>query len=118
MKRGLSTGKPTKREAERIVACKEGACVACTKWMGHGFGFVGCDYHHLKSGNIRRGHRFGIALCIWHHRGIPSKGMSAAQMRESFGPSLMDGSRIFRDAYGGDDYLLGMQDEMIGWRTD
>lgn len=29
MKRGLSTGKPTKREAERIVACKEGPCIAC-----------------------------------------------------------------------------------------
>lgn len=122
MKRGRSTGKPTKREAERIVACKEGYCVACyivaerndymVSWAG------GCDYHHLKSGNVRRGHRFGIGLCPYHHRRIPFDGYTIEQTREFVGPSLMDGSRLFHETYGSDDELLALQDEIIGWKDE
>ena len=120
MKRGLSTGKPTKREAERIVACKEGPCVYCARWSQlHPFGRVsivyGCDFHHFKSGNIRRGHRYGVGACVWHHRGIPPEGFSSAQARDQMGPSLMDGSRLFHETYGSDDELLEIQDELIGW---
>ena len=119
MKRGGSTGKPTKREEARIVACKDGYCIACYVWgerhehmvCWHG----GCDYHHLKSGNIRRGHRFGIGLCPWHHRRVPLEGYDHKQTTEFIGPSLMDGSRLFHETYGSDDVLLKMQDELIGW---
>lgn len=120
MKRGLSTGKPTKREADRIVACKEGPCVACmlrhdrwgmSAWRIH----IGGDYHHLKSGNIRRGHRYGVCLCKWHHVGHPIAGMTPQETRHKYGPSLMDGSRLFHAEYGSDDELLEFQDELIGW---
>ncbi len=115
MKRGRSTSKPDADEAARIVACKEGGCVACLIWQESGqapAGFVpacGCDYHHLKSGNIRRGHMFGVGLCGWHHRALPSYGMTPSEMRTEFGPSLMDGSRTFAQVYGGDEALLERQ---------
>lgn len=121
MKRGLSTGKPTKREAERIVACKEGMCVAC--YVRHQSGEMrgwriqlGGDYHHAKSGNIRRGHRYGFLMCKWHHVGHPVAGMTHVEARSKYGPSLMDGSRLFHSTYGDDDYLISVQDELIGWQ--
>lgn len=76
-----------------------------------------CDYHHLKSGNIRRGHDFGIALCGWHHRGLADFGCSSAEMRDEYGPSLMDGSRLFHNTFGTDDELLERQNKMIGVET-
>ncbi len=118
MKRGTSTGKPTKAEEARIVACKEGVCIACHVWAKtHPWirAIHGCDYHHLKSGNIRRGHRFGIGLCGWHHRRLPLAGILPNHMALTRGPSLMDGSRKFHETYGTDDELLKIQDELIGW---
>lgn len=120
VKRGRSTGKPTAEESARIVACKEGECVACLIWMESGqapVGFIparGCDYHHLKSGNIRRGHAFGVGLCGWHHRMLVDYGMTHAEMRAEFGPSLMDGSRTFAQVYGGDAALLERQALLLG----
>lgn len=115
-----STGKPNKREAEYIERCKTGPCVACwvnspgrISWDG------GCnDFHHMKSGNIRRGHMFGIGLCRWHHMGHPFETWPMGLMRESFGPSLMDGSRLFHLTYGSDDDLLKLQRELIGWEDE
>lgn len=117
MKRGRSTGTPTKEEAARIVACKEGRCVACYALEldgGHGCDGEGCDYHHMKSGNIRRGHMFGIGLCAYHHRGHPLQGYTPKSMRLFFGPSLMDGSRAFHDYFGPDGELLILQREILG----
>lgn len=120
MKRGRSTGKPTKREEARIVACKEGPCVACivqsrTHGMPHWRVHFGGDYHHTKSGNIRRGHRHGFLMCKWHHVGHPVVAFTAAETRAIYGPSLMDGSRLFHEHYGDDDSLIAMQDRLIGW---
>lgn len=75
-----------------------------------------CEYDHKKSGNIRRGHRFGYAACMWHHRGRVGDGWNHAHMRRHFGPSLMDGSRLFRDTYGSDDELIALQDEVLAGR--
>lgn len=117
MRKGLSTGKPTKAEAQRIEDCKNGPCMACVKLYGIGSWWIisHCDYHHLKSGNIRRGHRYGIGLCGWHHRRIPENGYTIERMTAIWGPSLMDGSRKFHETYGSDDELLALQDELIGW---
>lgn len=41
--------------------------------------------------------------------------MTHAEMRAWYGPSLMDGSRLFRDTYGTDDELIARQDKLIGW---
>jgi hypothetical protein len=120
VRRGPSTGKPTKAEEARIVACKEGPCVACLVWSESdeapiGFAVVhGCDYHHTLSGGRRRGHMYGIGLCAYHHRGVPNWGCTVKEMRVHYGPSLMDGSKVFRDAYGTDDELLAGQNLLLG----
>ncbi|MFL9582385.1 Ref family recombination enhancement nuclease [Stenotrophomonas sp. AB1(2024)] len=119
MKRGLSTGRPTNAEAARIMACKEGPCVACLAWAEGDqapLGFTpvcGCDYHHLLSGGRRRGHMFGVGVCPWHHRGVPNWGCTVKEMRVHYGPSLMDGSRLFHAAYGSDDELLAGQNLLL-----
>lgn len=69
--------------------------------------------HHLTDCGRRRGHLFTICLCSWHHQGHTPFGWSMNETREAFGPSLVDGSRIFREAYGTDDSLLAMQNELL-----
>lgn len=105
---------PTKEEASRIEQAKVGPCMAClalasqhllAAWQV----VYGCDYNHAKSGNIRRGHAFGFALCKWHHMRVPMEGKTFGRMREIYGPSLLDGSRVFHETYGSDDELIAQQ---------
>jgi hypothetical protein len=120
MKRGRSTGKPTQAEAARIVACKEGPCIAClirseqpdAPWNFRPW--IGGDYHHLLSGGRRIGHMAGVCLCPWHHRQVPDWGCSPQEMSEHYGPSLMDGSKTFHAAFGSDAELLAKQNELLG----
>lgn len=120
MKRGKSTGKPTKAESERIEAVKSGPCLACIAWGESGnapWGFhvtIGCDAHHLLSGGRRIGHMATVGLCPWHHRQVPDWGCTAKEMRAYYGPSLMDGSKTFRDTYGDDESLMKLQNELLG----
>lgn len=105
---------PTTAEGSRIETSKVGPCMACLMLVAQellvpGLVFYGCDYNHAKSGNKRRGHAFGYALCVWHHRRHPTTGKTFAQMRETWGPSLMDGSRTFHETYGSDDELIAQQ---------
>lgn len=118
MRKGRSTGKPNKQEAARIVAAKEGPCLACYVWADKGFMdfecvVVGCDYNHCKSGNIRRGHMFGYALCKYHHQNHPIEPLSFRATALKYGPSLMCGSRIFHETYGSDDELIELQTKLI-----
>lgn len=114
MKRGRSTGKPTAEEAAWMVAVKEGPCLACL--IHDGRRYLGCDAHHLLSGGRRIGHMATVGLCSWHHRAVPPySGHSAKTCRELFGPSLMDGSKLFHEAYGSDEELLAMQKEFLGY---
>lgn len=111
MKRGRSTTTPTSEESAWLVAVKEGPCLACLMWSGSDVG--GCDAHHLLSGGIRIGHLATIGLCAWHHRAVPGD-RSVAWMRKHWGPSLMDGSKLFRAAYGTDAELLALQKQVLG----
>jgi len=118
VRRGRSTTTPTQAEAARIVAAKEGPCIPCLVWAMAGHMpladvMQGGDYDHKKSGNIRRGHLFGFCACKWHHSRHPGEGWTHAAMRAHFGPSLMDGSRLFRDTYGTDDELIEVQTDII-----
>lgn len=116
-----STGTPTAAEAARIEAAKVGPCMACLALVVAGhldaeLVVYGCDYNHAKSGNRRRGHMFGYALCVWHHRRHPQESKTLAQTREVYGPSLMDGSRVFHETYGTDDDLIEQQTYVIEQR--
>lgn len=101
----------TAAQRERFAQIKTGRCVAC--WV-KGITTIGCDAHHLLSGGRRIGHEASVALCAWHHRGHPFDGETPPRMRMLYGPSLMDGSKTFRNHYGTDDELLALQERMIG----
>lgn len=115
----MGGGYQTKAETARIVESKFGDCAPCTSWARQGrmpleHVMKGGDYDHKKSGNVRRGHAAGFCSCGWHHRRIVGEGWTHKRMREHFGPSLLDGSKLFREAYGTDDELIALQTEMLG----
>lgn len=107
-----STGKPTKAEQARFSKLHELGCIAC-RLNGHeGSGYV--QIHHLLSGNKRRGHDATIPLCPWCHTGMPFDSRSAGWFLDNFGPSYHRHKRAFQAAYGSDDELLAMVNELIG----
>lgn len=119
---------PNKHERARMGEAKMSdvpdatCCMACLVWFRKGniereqVARVS-DYNHTKSGNIRRGHIKGYAGCLWHHRGRVEDGWSHKTMRGIYGPSLMDGGKLFSAAYGTDDELIALQDDVLenGW---
>jgi hypothetical protein len=113
-----STGKPTKEEEARIIASKEGPCVCCFIQLHRGLideqdVSYQNDYHHVTSGGRRLGHMSGMGLCKYHHVGHPIPGYSKGQARDLFGPSLMDGSRTFRDYFMDNQTLIDLQTKII-----
>lgn len=117
MRKSRSTGTPTKAEAARIVAAKEGPCMACEVLREGGIDGCdneGCDYQHMKSGNIRMGHMHGYALCAWHHRRVPLYDWPISDMIMKFGPSLMDGGKTFAQHYGSEHDLWIRQNQLLG----
>lgn len=113
MKRGRSTGNPTKAQQARFDAIKEHGCIACRI---RGMHAVPCEIHHLtiggKHGQKRRGHDFTIGLCGHHHRGLP---LWHAETFDA-GPSYALEPRRFREVFGHDDALLAYQNELIEGR--
>lgn len=112
---------PTKAESNRMRDAKEAVCIPCLVWARAGnmpieHVATQSQYDHKKSGNKRRGHMFGFASCLWHHQGRVSEGWTHAQLRAYFGPSLMDGSRLFSQTYGSDDELISLQNEVLKGR--
>ena len=112
----------TTAEAARVDEAKFLVCIPCLVWATNGMMSLEdvatcCEYDHSKSGNIRRGHDKGFASCQWHHRRIVSDGWSFVSMTDHFGPSLMDGSRLFHDTYGSDDELIEIQNLALEQRA-
>jgi hypothetical protein len=115
MKRGRSTGNPTKAEAAWIDTIKRAGCVCCIE-LGYPHDRDGpmVEAHHLLSGGIRRGHSETVGLCAWHHRGrLIVQGWSHADHRERLGPSLAEGSTTFRERFGDDDELQRKQRALL-----
>lgn len=110
MKRGRSTGKPTKAESARFEAIHRTGCVACRKYRGL---VAPAEIHHLtcggRHGQKRRGHQFSIGLCPWHHRGVGV----AVELEARLGPSYARTPRLFRETFGQDDELLAFQNELL-----
>lgn len=118
MRRGRSTGNPTRAQAARFLAIQDMGCVVAHSL---GLGYVPCEIHHLtiggKHGAKRRGHDFTIGLNPWSHRGEPFGGMTASQCEDRFGPSYARQPRRFRQEIGTDDYLLDLQNTLIEQHT-
>lgn len=109
-----STRTPTKEEAARLDAIKNGLCVACFLRGIDKSEYGTPDAHHLLSGGKRIGHMATIGLCIWHHRAMPIGGKSHKYCREYYGPSLAEGSKPFHHEFGSDVELFKIQNRMIG----
>jgi hypothetical protein len=109
MKRGRSTGTPTKAQVARFEAIHRTGCVAC-RIRGQ---VQPATIHHLtvggRHGQLRRGHDFTIGLCAWHHLGHGAR----VEMTARFGPSYYHDARAFRETFGDDDTLLAMQNDLI-----
>ncbi|MEJ7746327.1 MAG: Ref family recombination enhancement nuclease [Luteimonas sp.] len=98
-------------EQARFDAIKQGPCLACWK---RGKPSHTPEVHHLLSGGIRRGHLFTIGLCCWHHRAfVAGDGSWHKAFRETYGPSLAEGSKKFHAEFGSDDELLALQERII-----
>lgn len=114
MRRGRSTGNPTRAQQARFDAIWEIGCIVARSL---GLGFVPCEIHHLtiggKHGAPRRGHDFSVGLNPWSHRGEPFGGMSADTCERLFGASYARQPRRFRQEVGSDDYLLDLQNTLI-----
>ena len=110
MKRGRSTGTPTKADVIRFEAIHRVGCLACRLWDDE---IRPCEIHHLtvgdRHGQKRRGHQFSIGLCAWHHRG---EGMAPVLVLQR-GPSYAQQPRLFRETFGQDDVLLAYQNDLI-----
>lgn len=114
MRKGRSTGKPTKAEQERLDAIKEIGCIVARL---RGLGFVPCDVHHLttggKHGQKRLGHDKTVGLNAWSHRGDWSQVEHSEKYAfDAFGPSYARTPRAFRALYP-DSLLLETQNEWI-----
>lgn len=109
---------PSKAQQERFYKIKtETGCIIARK---KGLGFVQAEIHHLLRGGIRRGHDATIGLNPWSHRGVMFNGLTVAECKKLFGPSLALGSKTFHDEFGSDDELLDLQNELLsqnlnGW---
>jgi hypothetical protein len=112
MKRGRSTGTPTKAQQERFYRIQEIGCIAC---LSRNIARA-AEIHHLtiggRHGQKRRGHDFTIGLCSWHHRGVNAYG-SQKLGASTYGPSYALEPRLFRSTFGSDDLLLSFQNELI-----
>lgn len=118
MKRGRSTGNPTKAESAWIDTIKRAGCICCqARGFKHDQDGPAVEAHHLLSGGIRRGHSETVGLCAWHHRGrLIVEGWSHADHRERLGPSLAEGSVRFHVHFGDDDKLQCMQRDLLEGR--
>lgn len=115
MRRGRSTGNPTKAEAAWLLLVKTSGCVCCdSEGRRHDPDGPMVEAHHLLSGGIRRGHMHTVGLCPWHHRGqLIVQGWSHGDHRLRLGPSLAEGSVPFHRWYGDDDKLMKMQTALL-----
>ncbi len=118
MKRGKSTGKPTKAEQERMNKLKRMRCICCRMndegaWAYLSTGLT-VEIHHLVDMGTRAlsgGHMATLNLCSWHHDG---RGFNGPQHNLSniYGPWLKQRER-FRTVYGTERELLAKVNEML-----
>jgi len=113
LRKGRSTGAPTKAQIERFELIRDCGCVACLIYGLQTYP----EIHHLtvggRHGQKRRGHNFTIGLCSYHHRG--DVGFSTRELCElAYGPSYALQPKRFRETFGQDDELLAYQNRLIG----
>jgi len=100
----------TKADLARRTMIHAGPCMACIQ---RGIDMTGSGYvqwHHTAG---KKRHDLTCGLCMWHHMARPMFGMSHAQLREQYGPSLAEGSKPFHAEFGSDAELLERQNQYL-----
>jgi hypothetical protein len=119
MRRGRSTGKPTPSQLARWDKIKDPDFgTGCIVAHILGIGWLPATIHHLTigghHGQKRRGHDATIGLNEWSHLGKPLDGWTVERCERELGPSYAHDPNGFRERFGDDDYLLQLQNELIG----
>ena len=107
----------TKAQEARRAAIYETPCLACLQLsQRHGRAFCcgAVTEQHTDGRTKPDAHDKTYALGEWHHLGRTHEGWTRHSMRVEYGPSLAEGSKPFHAAFGSDDDLLKMQDDLIG----
>lgn len=107
---GRSKKPATAREKAHMARVKMIRCIAC--WET-GLCCGPTEVHHTLSGGRRRGHLYVLPIGQWHHVGKPLPGMTANQMRLTYGPSLELHGKAFTAQYGSDDSLLAKLNTLL-----
>lgn len=121
MRRGRSTGNPTKAQAARHADIRAHGCiVAILRGVVSGNverdDVMACAIHHLtvggKHGAKRRGHDFVLGLNDWSHQGrvLTEYGWDADECERRLGPSYALTPAAFRREIGSDAFLEWVQD--------
>ena len=89
-------------------------CMACRiRGVVTGLAF---EVHHQTDCGRRLGHMYTVSLCQWHHRGVVPLGITVWMAEKYFGPSLANGSKTFKAAFGSDAEMLAMQNDLLEMR--
>lgn len=100
----------TKADEARRAAIHAGHCMACVQ-IGkdmRGSGYV--QWHHTAG---KKHHDLTCGLCQWHHMGRLMFGLSHAELRTEYGPSLAEGSKPFHAKFGSNASLLEQQNQYL-----
>ena len=86
----------TKADGEVIERLTSLGCICCHIKGG----YRPAEWHHITDRGRRVKHQYGLPLCEWHHRAMPPGGLTAAEARQSLGPSLAEGKSTFTQSFG------------------
>lgn len=104
----------TKAHIERFAKLATIGCICCRL---NGTFNDQIEIHHIIHKGTRQhsgGHRATLPLCAAHHRSVIPDGVSRAEFRRLYGPSIADGSRVFAERFGTQLELLDRVDKLIG----
>lgn len=112
MRRGRSTGTPTRAQIMRWDEIRVLGCICCLMRSIR----RAAEIHHMtiggKHGQKRLGHDQTFGLCAWHHRGENAFGSSQLGVL-AYGPSFAHEPRRFREVFGTQEELLEFQNELL-----
>ena len=104
--------KPTKAEQARFDLIKEQAwCIPCI--LNRTPNRPRTTIQHVVEGNKRLGHAMSYGCCGWHHLGQLEGRAGRFEMMKILGPSLVHGSKEYREVWGPERILIQLQDFLI-----
>lgn len=106
---------PTQAERAYQQACRDSGCRACfvlglpkSQHCGR------IEFNHRLHSGLTVGHLWGYGLGLYHHQGKASGGRTLDQMRDKYGPNLVDDKGGFHAMFGSDQALQNDQHDALG----